>query len=86
MEQHELPVVQAAPMGEHAGAAPPLPASAGPAGGGGTSHCPFVQLEVQQSAPLVQAPRAAVQSTVHVLLAGSQCFEQQSASLVQEAF
>jgi hypothetical protein len=45
-----------------------------------------VQLEVQQSAPLVQAPCAAVQSTVHVLLAGSQCFEQQSASLVQDAF
>jgi hypothetical protein len=50
------------------------------------SHCPFVQLEAQQSVPVVQAPCAGVQSTAHVWLAGSQCFEQQSASLVQVAF
>lgn len=79
--------MQAAPIAAHAGAPPPVPASAGAAGGGsGGSHCPFVQLEVQQSTPLVQAPCATVQSTVHVLLVGSQCLEQQSASLVQDAF
>ena len=47
---------------------------------------PLVQLEVQQSEPLVHAPRAGVHTTVQALLAGSQCPEQQSVSAVHDAF
>jgi hypothetical protein len=45
-----------------------------------------VQLEVQQSAPVLHAPCAGAHTTVHVLLAGSQCFEQQSPSALHDAF
>ncbi len=54
--------------------------------GGGTSQRPFVQLEEQQSAPVVQVALAAAQTVTHVLLAGSQWLEQQSPSAVHVAF
>jgi hypothetical protein len=54
--------------------------------GGGASQRPFVQLEEQQSAPVVQVALVATQTVTHVLLAGSQCLEQQSPSTVQVAF
>ncbi len=50
------------------------------------SQLPLVQLEVQQSEPAVHAPPLGTHGVVHVCEAGSQCFEQQSASLVHAAF
>jgi hypothetical protein len=68
-------------MGWHAGA----PASA-PGAGPGASQPPFVQLDEQQFAPVVQGPAVGVQGVMHVWLVGSQCCEQQSASLMHAAF
>jgi hypothetical protein len=50
------------------------------------SQRPFVQLEEQQSAPVMHVPLVAAQTVVHVLLIGSQWFEQQSPSAEQSAF
>ena len=86
MEQHEVPVVHVEPIGLHADGPPPPPSAALTGGAWDASQAPFVQLDVQQSAPVLQAPWAAVQTVVHCMLAGSQCAEQQSASAVHEAF
>ncbi len=94
--QHVAPVVQLMPIGSHACAVPAsragtmgAPASGGEgggAGGMGASQRPLVQLDAQQSAPVVHAPAAAVQRTTHVLPVGSQWPEQQSAFAVHVAF
>jgi hypothetical protein len=93
VEQHVAPLAHAAPMAEHAGpvGTPPPPPSTpgfagGETGGCGGSHVPLVQLDVQQSAPVLHGPRAGAHTTVHVMLAVSQCFEQQSPSLEHAAF
>ncbi len=85
VEQQLAPLTHDAPIAEHAGpasvpASPPLTA-----GGRGGSHVPFVQLDVQQSAPVVHAPATGVHTTVQLLLFGSQCFEQQSPAALHEA-
>jgi hypothetical protein len=46
----------------------------------------LVQLDVQHCAPAVHAPPLGTHGVLHVCDAGSQCFEQQSASLVHAAF
>jgi hypothetical protein len=56
VEQHEVPVVHVVPIGLHAGAPPPPPSAALTGGAWDASHAPLVQLDVQQSAPVVQAP------------------------------
>jgi hypothetical protein len=88
-EQHDAPDVQAVAMGVHTGGGvpPPPPASGAGCGvGAGASQCPLVQLEEQQSAPDAHVPLVATHGVTHVLLAASQCFEQQSASAVHDAF
>jgi hypothetical protein len=78
--------VHAPPSGAQNPPPPPAPSVVGVGPGGGASHEPFVQLEVQQSAPVTHVPPDGVHTVVHVLVAASQCFEQQSASLAHVAF
>src|SRR5512140_3055317 len=90
--QHSPAVVHEAPTALQIGTPASAPAASTPGGGGGggggsgASQRPFVQLDVQQSAPVVQAPAAGTHGVVHVCDAGSQCLPQQSASAVHAAF
>jgi hypothetical protein len=69
------------PIGAQMGVPPSAPGFPPTGGGSGASQEPFVQLDVQQSKPVVQAPAVGVQTVLHVLLVGSQCPPQHSASL-----
>ena len=82
-EAHPLPTGRHAPGGGGGGGFPPV---GGGGGGSGASQLPFVQLEVQQSAPVMHGPAAGTQAaTPHVCEAGSQCLLQQSASATHVA-
>jgi hypothetical protein len=67
----------------HTGAPASLPGGGG--GGAGASQVPFVQLDVQQSAPVVHAPPLGAHGVVQVCEVGSQWPEQQSALVVHVA-
>jgi hypothetical protein len=75
---HAVPIVAqlGAPGGGPAGPAslPGLPGGevTGGVTGGGASQWPLVQLEEQQSAPVVQVALVAAQTVTHVPLAASQ--------------
>jgi hypothetical protein len=85
-EQHCAAVVQLSPSWVQVDV-PPSGNVPPPPGGIGGSHDPFVQLDVQQSAPVTHAPAVGVQATagVQVCVAASQCLSQQSPSVVHVA-
>lgn len=71
--QHCALWVHASPTGRHTGGAPASAPGVGPGGaGGGASQRPLVQLDVQQSLPVVQVEPAGTQGVVQVFEAESQ--------------
>ena len=81
---HPLPTGRHAPGG--GGVTPPPSVVGGGGGGSGASQLPFVQLDVQQSAPVLHAPALGTHAAVpHVFVAALHLPEQQSASAAHVA-